>query len=171
LAKAIYPGSFDPVTFGHLDVIERAASLFDEVIVAVSRNASKKSLFSVAERVEILNVVLAPYLNVKVDSFEGLTVKYAEDHNAVAIIRGLRMISDFENEFMMALTNKKLAPFIDTVFLMTRAEYSFITSSGVKEVAFFGGCVKELVPSEVEKRLIKKFPICKEKGGCEGGVI
>ncbi len=167
MAKALYPGSFDPLTYGHLDVIERAASLFEEVIVAVSRNASKKPLFSVAERVDMLKAVLAPYPNVKVDSFEGLTVNYARFRGANAIIRGLRAISDFENEFMMALTNKKLAPTIDTVFLMTRAEYSFISSSGVKEVASFGGCVKELVPPEVEERLVKKFATRKETGGCE----
>ena len=167
MAKAVYPGSFDPLTYGHLDVIERAASLFEEVIVAVSRNASKKPLFSVAERVDMLKTVLAPFPNVKVDSFDGLTVNYAKVNGANAIIRGLRAISDFENEFMMALTNKKLAPTIDTVFLMTRAEYSFISSSGVKEVASFGGCVRELVPPEVEQRLIKKFTGRKETGGCE----
>jgi len=167
LAKAVYPGSFDPLTYGHLDVIERAASLFEEVIVAVSRNASKKPLFSVAERVDMLKAVLAPFPNVKVDSFDGLTVNYARSRGANAIIRGLRAISDFENEFMMALTNKKLAPAIDTVFLMTRAEYSFISSSGVKEVASFGGCVKELVPPEVEQRLIRKFTARRETGGCE----
>ncbi|MCL6446816.1 MAG: pantetheine-phosphate adenylyltransferase [Armatimonadetes bacterium] len=167
MAKAVYPGSFDPLTYGHLDVIERAASLFEEVIVAVSRNASKKPLFSVAERIDMLKTVLAPFSNVKVDSFDGLTVNYAKQNGANAIIRGLRAISDFENEFMMALTNKKLAPTIDTVFLMTRAEYSFISSSGVKEVASFGGCVRELVPPEVEQRLIKKFAGRKETGGCE----
>lgn len=167
MAKAVYPGSFDPLTYGHLDVIERAASLFEEVIVAVSRNASKKPLFSVAERVDMLREVLAPYANVRVDSFDGLTVNYARGNGASAIIRGLRAISDFENEFMMALTNKKLAPTIDTVFLMTRAEYSFISSSGVKEVASFGGCVKELVPPAIERRLIEKFTARKETGGCE----
>jgi len=166
LAKAVYPGSFDPLTYGHLDVIERAAFLFEEVIVAVSRNASKKPLFSVAERVDMLKTVLAPFPNVKVDSFDGLTVNYAKQNGANAIIRGLRAISDFENEFMMALTNKKLAPTIETVFLMTRAEYSFISSSGVKELASFGGCVRELVPPEVEQRLIKKFAVRKETGGC-----
>ncbi len=166
MAKAVYPGSFDPLTYGHLDVIERAAFLFEEVIVAVSRNASKKPLFSVAERVDMLKTVLAPFPNVKVDSFDGLTVNYAKQNGANAIIRGLRAISDFENEFMMALTNKKLAPTIETVFLMTRAEYSFISSSGVKELASFGGCVRELVPPEVEQRLIKKFAVRKETGGC-----
>ncbi|MGB9802393.1 pantetheine-phosphate adenylyltransferase [Desulfofundulus sp.] len=154
---AIYPGSFDPITNGHLDVIERAACLFDQLVVAVSRNTSKKPLFTVGERLEMLREVLQPYYNVVVDSFEGLTVNYARSLGAQAIIRGLRAISDFENEFMMALTNKKLVPSIDTLFLMTRAEYSFISSSAVKEVAYFGGCVRDLVPPLVEQRLREKF--------------
>ncbi|MFZ5649378.1 MAG: pantetheine-phosphate adenylyltransferase [Bacillota bacterium] len=153
----VYPGSFDPVTNGHLDVIERAANLFDRVIVSVSRNTNKKPLFTVKEREEILNEVLRPYSNVLVDSFEGLTVDFAKKKDAVAIIRGLRAISDFENEFMMAQTNKKLAPTVDTIFLMTKPEFSFISSSAVKEVAMFGGCVKGLVPPLVEQKLIMKY--------------
>lgn len=153
----VYPGSFDPVTNGHLDVIERAADLFDSVIVSVSRNRNKRPLFTVQEREEILMEVLKPYSNVLVDSFEGLTVDFAKKKDAVAIIRGLRAISDFENEFMMAQTNKKLAPSMDTVFLMTRPEFSFISSSAVKEVAMFGGCVKGLVPPLVEQKLIMKY--------------
>lgn len=154
---AIYPGSFDPVTNGHLDVIERAATLFDRLIVAVSRNPGKKPLFTVAERVDMLKHVLKAYENVVVDSFEGLTVNYAKQQNAQAIIRGLRAISDFETEFMMALTNKKLQSSVETIFLMTRAEYSFISSSAVKEVAYFGGCVSDMVPELVEERLKEKF--------------
>ncbi|HHW44071.1 pantetheine-phosphate adenylyltransferase [Desulfofundulus thermobenzoicus] len=154
---AVYPGSFDPITNGHLDVIERAACLFDQLIVAVSRNTNKKPLFTVQEREEMLREVLQPYYNVIVDSFDGLTVNYARDRGAQAIVRGLRAISDFENEFMMALTNKKLVPAVDTVFLMTRAEFSFISSSAVKEVAYFGGCVRDLVPPAVENRLREKF--------------
>ncbi|MBE3587955.1 MAG: pantetheine-phosphate adenylyltransferase [Thermoanaerobacteraceae bacterium] len=154
---AVYPGSFDPITNGHLDVIERAACLFDQLIVAVSRNTNKKPLFTVQEREEMLREVLQPYYNVIVDSFDGLTVNYARDRGAQAIVRGLRAISDFENEFMMALTNKKLVPSVDTVFLMTRAEFSFISSSAVKEVAYFGGCVRDLVPPAVENRLREKF--------------
>ncbi|RKO67358.1 pantetheine-phosphate adenylyltransferase [Desulfofundulus salinus] len=154
---AVYPGSFDPITNGHLDVIERAACLFDQLVVAVSRNTSKKPLFTVSERLEMLREVLQPYYNVVVDSFDGLTVNYAKSLGAQAIIRGLRAISDFENEFMMALTNKKLVPSIDTLFLMTRAEYSFISSSAVKEVAYFGGCVRDLVPPVVEQKLREKF--------------
>ncbi|MFZ5646507.1 MAG: pantetheine-phosphate adenylyltransferase [Bacillota bacterium] len=153
----VYPGSFDPVTNGHLDVIERAANLFDRVIVSVSRNTNKKPLFTVKEREEILREVLRPYNNVLVDSFVGLTVDFAREKGAVAIIRGLRAISDFENEFMMAQTNKKLAPSVDTIFLMTKPEFSFISSSAVKEVVMFGGCVKGLVPLLVEEKLIMKY--------------
>ncbi|MCL4439865.1 MAG: pantetheine-phosphate adenylyltransferase [Firmicutes bacterium] len=155
----VYPGSFDPVTNGHLDVIERAANLFDEVIVSVSRNTVKNPLFTVRQREQMLREVLHPYYNVLVDSFEGLTVNFAKQKGAQAIIRGLRAISDFENEFMMALTNKKLVPTVDTIFLMTRAEYSFISSSAVKEVAMFGGCVKGLVPPLVEEKLIGKYKV------------
>ncbi|HBV99503.1 MAG: phosphopantetheine adenylyltransferase [Peptococcaceae bacterium BICA1-7] len=155
----VYPGSFDPVTNGHLDVIERAANLFDEVIVSVSRNTVKNPLFTVKQREQMLREVLRPYYNVLVDSFEGLTVNFAKEKGAQAIIRGLRAISDFENEFMMALTNKKLAPTVDTIFLMTRPEYSFISSSAVKEVAMFGGCVKGLVPPLVEERLIEIYRV------------
>lgn len=159
----IYPGSFDPVTNGHLDIIERAACLFDEVIVSVSRNFSKKPLFTVKEREEMLREVLRPYYNVLVDSFDGLTVNFARQKGAQAIIRGLRAISDFENEFMMALTNKKLVPSVETVFLMTRAEFSFISSSAVKEVVMFGGCVKGLVPPQVEERLVGKYKSLQKK--------
>lgn len=154
---AIYPGSFDPVTNGHLDVIERAALLFDQLIVAVSRNAYKNPLFSVAEREEMLREVLRPYYNVIVDSFDGLTVDYARAQGAQAIVRGLRAISDFENEFMMALTNKKMVPSLDTVFLMTKAEYSFISSTAVKEIVLFGGCIQGMVPTYVEKKLSQKY--------------
>lgn len=153
---AVYPGSFDPVTFGHIDIIERVAVLFDRVIVAVSRNPGKVPLFSVEERVEMLQEVLRPYYNVEVDSFDGLTVNYAKAQGAQAIIRGLRAISDFENELMMALTNKKLEVSVETIFLMTRAEFSFISSSAVKEIAYFKGCVRDMVPPQVEERLRQK---------------
>ncbi|HBX22399.1 MAG TPA: pantetheine-phosphate adenylyltransferase [Desulfotomaculum sp.] len=154
---AIYPGSFDPVTNGHLDIIERAATLFDRLIVAVSMNPGKKPLFTVEERLQMISEVTRHFDNVTTDSYKGLTVNFACEKNAKAIIRGLRAISDFENEFMMALTNKKLKPAVETIFLMTRAEYSFISSSAVKEVASFGGCVGELVPPLVQKRLRDKY--------------
>lgn len=154
---AVYPGSFDPVTNGHLDIIERAAIMFDSLIVAVSLNPGKKPLFSTEERLDMLKIVTQPFYNVVVDTFDGLTVNYAKEKNAQVIIRGLRAISDFENEFMMALTNKKLQTTVETVFLMTRAEFSFISSSAVKEVASFGGCVKDLVPPVIQERLRSKF--------------
>lgn len=154
---AVYPGSFDPVTYGHMDVIERAASLFDELIVAVSLNPGKNPLFTIEERAELLREVLHPWPNVKVDFFKGLTVNYAEKVSAQAIIRGLRAVSDFENEFVMALTNRKMSKKVDTIFLMTKAEYSFLSSSVVKEAASFGGCIKDFVPEVVRKRLIDRL--------------
>jgi pantetheine-phosphate adenylyltransferase len=164
LRIAVYPGSFDPLTNGHIDVDERAVKLFDFLIVAISRNASKKPLFTVAERLDMLDQVLRPFNNVQVDSFEGLTVNYAKSKNAQAIIRGLRAVSDFENEFMMALINKKLMPGIETIFLTTRAEFAFISSSAVKEAAFFGGCVQELVPQYVMDKLFQKYHEIKAAG-------
>ncbi|MCL6557835.1 MAG: pantetheine-phosphate adenylyltransferase [Firmicutes bacterium] len=154
---AIYPGTFDPVTNGHLDIIARGAALFDRLIVAVAENPGKKPLFSRAERLEMLREVLKDFPKVEVDFFDGLTVEYARSRGACAIIRGLRAISDFENEFVMALTNKKLAPEIETVFLMTEAQYSFISSSAIKEVASYGGCLKGMVPPLVEVKLRAQF--------------
>ncbi|MFZ5640963.1 MAG: pantetheine-phosphate adenylyltransferase [Bacillota bacterium] len=154
---AVYPGSFDPVTNGHLDIIERAAQVFDEVIVAVSKNSGKQPLFTIEERVAILKEVLKPYENVRIDSFYGLTVDYSRKQGATAIIRGLRAISDFENEFQMALTNKKLEPGVETIFMMAQADVSFLSSSVVKEVASYGGCVNAFVPALVEQRLRQKF--------------
>jgi len=157
LRTAICPGSFDPVTFGHLDIISRASLLFDRVIAAVSRNPCKNPMFSVEERMEMLKSVLSPYPNVEVDSYEGLTVNYALQQKARTIVRGLRVISDFENEFKMALVNKKLSCHVETIFLMTKAEYSFISSTVVKEVAFFGGSLASLVPPLVEKKVREKL--------------
>jgi len=154
---AVYPGSFDPVTNGHVDIIERAAQVFDQVIVAVSVNSGKNPLFSLEERVGLLEEVLKPYSNVSIDSFEGLTVNYTAAKKAKAIIRGLRAISDFENEFQMALTNKKLQQDVETVFLMSQAQWSFLSSSVVKEVASLGGCIKDFVPEHVEQKLREKF--------------
>ncbi|MDA8335748.1 MAG: pantetheine-phosphate adenylyltransferase [Peptococcaceae bacterium] len=154
---AIYPGTFDPITLGHLDIIERAAGLFDRLVVSVSLSSPKTPLFSMEERLAMLGEVLVAYPNTSADSFTGLTVKYAQKSGAQALIRGLRAISDFENEFMMALTNKKLVPSVETIFLMTRAEFSFISSSAVKEVAFYGGYVCDMVPPAVEKMLRSKY--------------
>lgn len=154
---AVYPGSFDPITNGHLDLIERAAQLFDHLVVAVSVNSGKKPLFTLDERVEMLQKILVDYDNVSIDSFEGLTVNYTAERGAQAIIRGLRAISDFENEFQMALTNKKLKGNVETVFLMSQAQWSFLSSSVVKEVASYGGCVVDFVPPLVQSKLKEKF--------------
>ncbi|ACX51290.1 pantetheine-phosphate adenylyltransferase [Ammonifex degensii KC4] len=161
---AVYPGSFDPITNGHLDIIKRACQLFDTLIVAIAENPQKKALFSLEERLEMLHEVLKDLPKVRIDAYRGLTVEYARRQGACAIIRGLRAISDFENEFVMALTNKKLAPEIETLFLMTEAKYSFISSSAVKEVAYYGGCLKDMVPPPVEARLRAKFREIKRLG-------
>ncbi|WP_134219631.1 pantetheine-phosphate adenylyltransferase [Pelotomaculum sp. FP] len=157
MRTAICPGSFDPVTYGHLDIISRAAMIFDKLIVVVSCNPAKNQLFTIKERVELLQSVLSNYPNIEVKAFTGLTVDVALECNAKAIVRGLRVISDFENEFRMALTNQKLACHIETVFLMTKAEFSYISSTTVKEVASFGGSLRSLVPPLVEERIKEKF--------------
>ena len=146
---AIYPGSFDPITLGHLDIIERGCKLFERVIVAVLRNPSKSPLFTVEERVEQIRKCTVDLPNVAVDSFAGLTVEYARLSNATVLLRGLRVLSDFEKELQMAHTNETLWDEIETVFLATSNEYSFLSSSVVKEVARFGGSVDHLVPRAV----------------------
>ena len=146
---AIYPGSFDPITFGHLDIIERGSRLFDRVIVAVLRNPHKTPLFTVQHRMAQIRQAIPHLPNVEVDSFEGLTVTYAQLQEAMVLLRGLRAVSDFEMELQMAHTNKTLAAQIETVFLATSNEYSFLSSSVVKEVARFGGSIDHLVPPHV----------------------
>ncbi|NEP09137.1 MAG: pantetheine-phosphate adenylyltransferase [Symploca sp. SIO2C1] len=146
---AIYPGSFDPITLGHLDIIERGCRLFDQIIVAVLRNPSKSPLFTVQERIEQIRLSTEHLSNVEVDSFIGLTVEYAKLKNAQALLRGLRVLSDFEGELQMAHTNHTLWNEIETVFLATSNEYSFLSSSVVKEIARFGGSVAHLVPQQV----------------------
>lgn len=154
---AVCPGSFDPATNGHIDIIERAAKLFDKVIVAVLNNPRKQPLFSVDERVEILKKACNHMENVEIDSFSGLLTDYAKSRNANAIVKGLRAVSDFEYELQMALMNKKLNPEIETVFIMTSSRYSYLSSSIVKEVAKFGGCIRDLVPEIIESEIIKRF--------------
>ncbi len=146
---AIYPGSFDPITFGHLDIIDRGAKLFELVIVSVLSNPSKKPLFSVEKRVEQIRYCTRNLSNVKVDSFTGLTVDYAKLREAKVLLRGLRVLSDFEKELQMAHTNSTLWSEIETVFLATAKEYSFLSSSVVKEIAQFGGVIEHLVPENI----------------------
>ena len=154
---AICPGTFDPITEGHRDVIERCTRVFDVVIVAVSRSAKKKPLFPLKRRIEFVRRVFKDYKKVRVISFEGLLINLAEKENASIIIKGLRAISDFENEFQMAQINKKLIPKIETMFLVTNPRYAYLSSSAVKEVASFDGCIKGLVPEEIEDDIINSF--------------
>ncbi|MBT2756130.1 pantetheine-phosphate adenylyltransferase [Mesobacillus foraminis] len=154
---AVCPGSFDPVTYGHLDIIRRGAKVFDEVYVAVLNNSSKNPLFSVEERMELIRKVTKDLPNVKVDTFQGLLVEYAASVKANAIIRGLRAVSDFEYEMQLTSMNRVLNDKIETFFIMTNNQYSFLSSSIVKEVARYNGKISELVPPEVESALMKKF--------------
>ena len=150
---AIYPGSFDPITNGHLDVLTRAAQMFDKVIILVAINDSKKSRFSIEDRVEMIKETIKDFKNVEVDSYDGLTVEYAKAHNSKFLIRGLRAVTDFEYEFQLAAANEYADPNIDTVFLMSKAEKSFINSSMIMELAKKGIDVSKLVPPAVIKRL------------------
>ncbi len=154
---AIYPGTFDPITYGHLDVIERSREIFDKVIVTVARNSSKNPLFTDEERVSMIKAVVKKYKNVEVDSFHGMLVKYGQKRHAIAIVRGLRAVSDFEYEFQMALMNRKLAKDISTVFLMPHEKYTYLNSSIVREIATLGGDVSEFVPPAVRRELSLKI--------------
>lgn len=155
---AVYPGSFDPLTYGHLDLITRGAMLFDKLIVAVLRNTSKQPLFAAEERVEMLREAVHDYLNVEVDCFDGLLVDYATRRGATVLLRGIRAISDYEYELQMALMNRRLRPEIETVFLMAGEAYSFLSSRLVKEVVALGGDISGLVPPAVEARLRARLP-------------
>ena len=154
---ALYPGSFDPVTRGHIDIAERAASLFEEVIVAVYDAPPKDLLFTTEERVQLVKKSLSHLPNVRVESYTGLTVDFAEKMKAKVLVRGLRVLSDFEREFEMALMNKQLAPCLELVCFMTNQEYQFVSSSLLKEVCRLGGQIEDLVPEEVARALRKKL--------------
>jgi pantetheine-phosphate adenylyltransferase len=157
LKRAIYPGTFDPVTNGHIHIAERACKLFDEVIIAISGVSYKKTLFSVSERVELMQESVKHLKNAKVESFSILSVEYASQRQAQALIRGLRAITDFEYEMQLASMNKRLNNNLETLFLMTSGEYSFLSSSVIKQVSMLGGSVKNLVPPIVEETLKKKY--------------
>lgn len=156
---AVYPGSFDPVTNGHLDVIRRAAGIFDKVIVGVGRNVGKAPLFTTEERVSLIQVAVSDLQNVEVESFDGMLVAFAKQHEASVLVKGLRAISDFEYEFQMALANRHLDPTVETMFLMTSAEYQFLSSSIVKEMVRVGGDCSPLVPSVVMDALRRSFDV------------
>jgi pantetheine-phosphate adenylyltransferase len=154
---AIYPGSFDPPTNGHLDLIERGSHIFDELIVAILRNPEKDPLFSLGERRQMLETLTGHFRNVRIDTFDGLTVDYAAKVNAKAILRGIRAISDYEYELQMALMNRKLHPELETVFMMPAEQYSYLSSRLVREIAHLGGAIRGLVPEMVEQRLKEKL--------------
>jgi pantetheine-phosphate adenylyltransferase len=154
---AIYPGTFDPVTYGHIDLVKRAQEIFSEVIVAVAHNPHKKPLFGVKERVQMLKMATADLKGIKITNFEGLVVDFARKQKAKVLIRGLRMISDFEYEFQMALTNRKFSPEVETIFLMPQESYSYLSSKLLKEAASLGADLSCFVPDFVEKALKKKL--------------
>lgn len=153
----VYPGSFDPVTYGHLDIILRASKVFDRLIIAVLRNSSKKPLFTVEERVNMIRMATEGIANVEVEAFDGLTVDFAQRKGSTTIVRGLRAISDFEYELQIAQTNHKINTKIDTIFFNTSVEYSYLSSSIVREIASYGGDISNFVPAEIEKLVLEKY--------------
>src|SRR4030066_1937647 len=160
---AIYPGSFDPITYGHLDIVERALEIFDKAIVAIADNAEKRPLFSIEERLQMAKIIFKDSPHVIVDSFKGLLVTYVEKTNAKVLLRGLRATSDFEYEFHMASMNRSLSTHLDTLFMMTSKDYFFVSSRTIKEVAKLGGTVEGLVPDLVARRLKEKFKLAVSK--------
>jgi len=154
---AIYPGSFDPPTNGHLDLIQRGSKMFEELVVAVLRNSEKSPMFSLAERLEMLRQITSDLSNVRIDTFDGLMVEYAKSIDAMCVLRGIRAISDYEYELQMALMNRKLEPSLETVFMMPAVKYSYVSSRLVREVAQAGGPVSELVPEAVEQKVREKL--------------
>lgn len=159
MRKAIYPGSFDPITFGHLDIIERSAGLFDELIIGVLYNSQKNALFSIDERVSMITELTEKYDNVKVVAFEGLLVEFAKQQNASVIVRGLRMVTDFEYEMQIAQTNKVESPGLETIFLTTSLNYSYLSSTVVREFASYGGDISQFVPASIIPKILSKYQV------------
>ncbi len=157
MKRAVYPGTFDPVTYGHLDVIKRGSKIFDELIVAVGHNPLKDPLFTINERMDMISKNTRKISNIKVDCFKGMLIDYMKEMQTNVILRGIRTVSDFEHEFQRALTNRVLKADIETVFIMTSQEYSFLNSSLIKEAVSLGGDISKFVPSDVEKLLQQKF--------------
>lgn len=157
MRRAVFPGSFDPITKGHFDIIKRSSKVFDEVIVAVLINPDKRGLFHIEERVELIEKITKDIENVRVESFHGLLVDYLKEKDAKIIIKGLRAVADFEYELQMALMNKKLDSTIETMFMMTSAKYSYLSSSSIKQILRFGGCIDELVPDEIIPDIMDKI--------------
>lgn len=161
MVKAVYPGSFDPVTYGHIDIIKRAANVVDELIIGILVNSDKNPLFSMEERKQLIEKVTEDIPNVRVEVFEGLTVDFARDNGASIIIRGLRAVTDFENEMQIAQTNHSIAPDVDTMFFTTSLEYAFLSSTIVKEVARYGSDISKFVPKEVACEVLNKINGCR----------
>ncbi|MDZ7816313.1 MAG: pantetheine-phosphate adenylyltransferase [Planctomycetota bacterium] len=157
MTTALFPGTFDPVTYGHLDVVRRASRIFDQVLIGVAHNPHKKPIFDIAERLELINELLEGFENVKVTSFEGVTVQFMAENDINVLIRGIRTFSDFEYEAAMANANRRLDPRIETVFIMSGTEYSFVSSHMIKELVSFGGNVEAFVPRVVARKLREKF--------------
>lgn len=157
MKSAIYPGSFDPVTFGHIDIIKRCARIYDDLTIAVLNNPVKTPLFSTSERVKIIEDIVKDMPNVKVASYEGLLVDFAKENGINVIVRGLRAVTDFEYELQMAQTNKQLCPSIETIFITTALEYAYLSSTTVREAAFFGGDISKFVPDNVAKLVYEKY--------------
>ena len=163
MIRAIYPGSFDPVTFGHMDIIQRSAKLVDELIVGVLNNRAKSPSFTIEERVEMLREVTSGIPNVEITAFQGLSVDFARDCKANVMVRGLRAVTDFDYELQLAQTNKIMCPQVDTMFLTTSLEYAYLSSSSVKEIASFGGDISQCVPEFVAKQIYRKYQIPRGK--------
>lgn len=163
MKRAVYPGSFDPITFGHIDIIERSAKMVDELVIAVLRNSAKNSLFSLEERVNMIKEVTKDLPNVRVETFDGLLVDYMRKIDATIIIRGLRAVTDFEYELQIAQMNHVLKEDAETIFLMTNLQYSYLSSSLVKEIASYGGDISKFVPNELIERIYTKYNVNREK--------